>query len=91
MENGEYTYQHIRRRTSRSRSNRKNQERFSHLNEEHIAKMQAFITAKTKAPGKPIEFPSWPERAGVSSGSGTSVRPGRSTGVPVFLPVWIKK
>jgi pyruvate ferredoxin oxidoreductase beta subunit/oxalate oxidoreductase subunit beta len=35
----------------------KNQERFSHLNEEHIAKMQAFITAKTKAPGKPIEVP----------------------------------
>jgi hypothetical protein len=33
----------------------KNQERFNHLNEEHIAKMQAFITAKTKAPGKPIE------------------------------------
>ena len=56
-ENGEYTYQHIPKAYKPVKEYMKNQERFNHLNEEHIAKMQAFITAKTKAPGKPIEVP----------------------------------
>jgi pyruvate/2-oxoacid:ferredoxin oxidoreductase beta subunit len=56
-ENGEYTYQHIPKTYKPVKECLKGQERFSHLTEEHIAKMQAFITAKVKAPGKPIEVP----------------------------------
>jgi pyruvate/2-oxoacid:ferredoxin oxidoreductase beta subunit len=56
-ENGEYTYQHIPKTYKPVKEFVKGQERFSHLTEEHIAKMQAFITAKIKAPGKPIEIP----------------------------------
>jgi len=56
-ENGEYKYQHIPKSYKPVKEYMKGQERFNHLNEEHIAKMQAFITAKVKAPGKPIEVP----------------------------------
>ncbi len=56
-ENGEYKYQHIPKTYKPVKEFLKGQERFSHLQEEHIAKMQAFITAKIKAPGKPIELP----------------------------------
>lgn len=56
-ENGEYTYQHIPKTYKPVKEYLKGQERFQHLQEEHIAKMQAFVTAKVKAPGKPIEIP----------------------------------
>jgi pyruvate ferredoxin oxidoreductase beta subunit/oxalate oxidoreductase subunit beta len=56
-EHGEFTYQHIPKTYKPVKEYLKNQERFSHLNEEHIAKMQAFITAKVKSPGKPVEVP----------------------------------
>jgi pyruvate ferredoxin oxidoreductase beta subunit/oxalate oxidoreductase subunit beta len=56
-ENGEYKYQHIPKTYKPVKEYMKTQERFSHLTEEHIAKMQAFISAKIKAPGKPIEVP----------------------------------
>ena len=35
----------------------KHQKRFAHLQEEHIAKLQAFVDAKQKAPGVPIKVP----------------------------------
>jgi pyruvate ferredoxin oxidoreductase beta subunit len=56
-ENGEYTYQHVPKTYKPVKEYLKTQERFAHMTEEHIAKMQAFITAKIKAPGKPIEIP----------------------------------
>jgi pyruvate ferredoxin oxidoreductase beta subunit/oxalate oxidoreductase subunit beta len=37
--------------------------RFSHLKPEHIQKMQAFIDARLKAPGMPVEIPIPPPRA----------------------------
>jgi pyruvate ferredoxin oxidoreductase beta subunit/oxalate oxidoreductase subunit beta len=33
------------------------QKRFAHLTEEHIAKMQAFVDARVKAPGVPVNVP----------------------------------
>ena len=56
-ERGEYKYQHIPKTYKPVKEFMKGQERYNHLTEEHIAKMQAFITAKIKAPGKPIEVP----------------------------------
>jgi hypothetical protein len=35
----------------------KGQQRFTHLTDAHIAKMQAFIDARLKAPGIPVALP----------------------------------
>jgi pyruvate ferredoxin oxidoreductase beta subunit/oxalate oxidoreductase subunit beta len=56
-ENGEYKYQHTPKEFKPVREYMKLQGRFAHLNEAHIAKMQAFVDAKLKAPGKPVEIP----------------------------------
>jgi pyruvate ferredoxin oxidoreductase beta subunit/oxalate oxidoreductase subunit beta len=56
-EEGEYTYQHTPKEYTPVKEYMKTQERFSHLTDEHIAKMQAFIDAKLKAPGKPVPLP----------------------------------
>ena len=56
-ENGEYKYQHKPREYQPVGEYMKHQKRFSHLTEEHIAKMQAFIDAKVKAPGVPVNIP----------------------------------
>ncbi len=56
-EDGEYTYQHIPKEYKPVKEYMKTQQRFAHLTDEHIAKMQAFIDAKIKAPGKPVPLP----------------------------------
>jgi pyruvate ferredoxin oxidoreductase beta subunit/oxalate oxidoreductase subunit beta len=56
-ENGEYKYQHKPKEYQPVREYMKLQGRFAHLSEAHIAKMQAFIDAKLKAPGMPVEVP----------------------------------
>jgi len=56
-ENGEYKYQHTPKEYKGVGEYMKHQDRFKHLKPEHIAKMQAFIDAKLKAPGKPVAVP----------------------------------
>lgn len=56
-ENGEYKYQHKPREYKPVKEYMKAMGRFVHLTEEHIAKMQAFVDAKLKAPGIPVEVP----------------------------------
>ena len=56
-ENGEYRYQFKPRKYKPVREYLKLQGRFAHLEEAHIAKMQAFVDAKLKAPGIPVEVP----------------------------------
>jgi pyruvate ferredoxin oxidoreductase beta subunit/oxalate oxidoreductase subunit beta len=56
-EKGEYTYQHTPKEYEPVENYMRHQERFKHLSDKHIAKMQAFIDAKLKAPGKPIAVP----------------------------------
>lgn len=64
-ENGEYKYQHKPREYKPVREYVKLQKRFAHLTEEHVAKIQAFVDAKLKAPGMPVPLPvpSTPGRA----------------------------
>jgi pyruvate ferredoxin oxidoreductase beta subunit/oxalate oxidoreductase subunit beta len=54
---GEYKYDHRPKEYKPVREYLKTQKRFSHLTEEHVAKMQAFIDAKLKAPGVPVKIP----------------------------------
>ncbi len=61
-ENGEYKYQHKPKQYKPVREYMKLQKRFAHLTEAHIAKMQAFVDAKLKAPGMPVEIPVPPPR-----------------------------
>jgi pyruvate ferredoxin oxidoreductase beta subunit/oxalate oxidoreductase subunit beta len=56
-ENGEYRYQFKPRKYKPVREYLKLQGRFAHLEEAHIAKMQAFVDAKLKAPGIAVEVP----------------------------------
>ena len=56
-ENGEYTYQHTPKEYAPVTEYMKGQQRFTHLTDAHIAKMQAFIDAKLKAPGIPVALP----------------------------------
>jgi pyruvate/2-oxoacid:ferredoxin oxidoreductase beta subunit len=54
---GEYKYQYRPKELKPVGEYLKHQKRFSHLTEEHIAKMQAFVDAKQKSPGVPIKVP----------------------------------
>lgn len=56
-EKGEYKYQHTPKEYKPVGEYMKHQTRFKHLKPEHISKMQDFINAKLKAPGKPIAVP----------------------------------
>ncbi|GBE14429.1 MAG TPA: pyruvate ferredoxin oxidoreductase [Proteobacteria bacterium] len=56
-ENGEFKYDHIPKEYKPVKEYMKGQARFAHLKPEHIAKMQAFIDAKLKAPGMPVAVP----------------------------------
>jgi pyruvate ferredoxin oxidoreductase beta subunit/oxalate oxidoreductase subunit beta len=56
-ENGEYRYQFKPKKYKPVKEYMKLQGRFAHLTEAHIAKMQAFVDAKLKAPGIPVEVP----------------------------------
>ena len=56
-ENGEYKYQHRPSKYKPVRTYLETQRRFAHLQEEHIAKMQAFVDARVKAPGVPVNVP----------------------------------
>jgi pyruvate ferredoxin oxidoreductase beta subunit/oxalate oxidoreductase subunit beta len=56
-ENGEYRYQFKPKKYKPVKEYLKLQGRFAHLEEAHIAKMQAFVDAKLKAPGLPVEVP----------------------------------
>ena len=56
-EEGEYKYQYRPKEYKPVSEYMKHQKRFSHLTAEHIAKMQAFIDAKVKAPGVPVKVP----------------------------------
>jgi pyruvate/2-oxoacid:ferredoxin oxidoreductase beta subunit len=56
-ENGEYRYQFRPKKYKPVKDYMKLQGRFAHLEESHIAKMQAFVDAKIKAPGIPVEIP----------------------------------
>ncbi len=56
-ENGEYKYQFRPKKYKPVKEYLKLQGRFAHLEESHIAKMQAFVDAKIKAPGIPVEVP----------------------------------
>jgi pyruvate ferredoxin oxidoreductase beta subunit/oxalate oxidoreductase subunit beta len=56
-ENGEYHYQFRPKKYKPVKDYMKLQGRFAHLEESHFAKMQAFIDAKVKAPGIPVEIP----------------------------------
>jgi pyruvate ferredoxin oxidoreductase beta subunit/oxalate oxidoreductase subunit beta len=56
-ESGEYKYQHKPREYKPVGEYLKLQKRFEHLTEEHIAKLQAFVDAKLKAPGIPVAVP----------------------------------
>ncbi len=56
-ENGEYRYQFRPKKYKPVREYLKQQGRFAHLSEAHIATMQAFVDAKVKAPGVPVEVP----------------------------------
>ncbi len=54
-ENGEYRYQFRPKKYKPVREYLKLQQRFAHLADEHIAKMQAFVDAKVKAKPVPVE------------------------------------
>ena len=54
-ENGEYRYQFRPKKYKPVKEYMKHQGRFAHLTEAHIAKKQAFVDAKVKAPGIPVE------------------------------------
>lgn len=56
-ENGEYRYQFRPKKYKPVRDYLKLQQRFAHLADEHIAKIQAFVDAKVKAPGIAVEAP----------------------------------
>jgi len=56
-ENGEYRYQFKPKRYKPVREYLKLQGRFAHLADVHVAKLQAFVDAKVKAPGIPVETP----------------------------------
>jgi pyruvate ferredoxin oxidoreductase beta subunit/oxalate oxidoreductase subunit beta len=56
-ENGQYRYQFRPKKYKPVREYLKLQQRFAHLSDAHIAKLQAFIDAKVKAPGMPVEMP----------------------------------
>ncbi len=56
-ENGEYAYQRKPKEYKPVGEYVKGQARFSHLTEEHIANMQAFVDAKLKTPGMPVAVP----------------------------------
>ncbi len=56
-EKGEYKYQHTPKEYKGVGEYMKHQERFKHLKPEHVNKMQAFIDARLKAPGKPVAVP----------------------------------
>lgn len=56
-ENGEYRYQFKPKKYKPVKEYLKLQGRFAHLQEAHIAKLQAFVDAKLKAPGIPVEVP----------------------------------
>jgi pyruvate ferredoxin oxidoreductase beta subunit/oxalate oxidoreductase subunit beta len=61
-ENGEYKYQHKPTQYKPVSEYMKLMGRFAHLKPEHIQKMQAFVDAKLKAPGMPVEIPLPPPR-----------------------------
>ena len=67
LEDGGYKFQHNPKQYKPVREYVKLQERFAHLTEQHIAKMQAFITAKTKAPESRSRLASSAQGAGVST------------------------
>ena len=56
-ENGAYRYQFKPKKYKPVREYLKLQRRFAHLSEAHIAKLQAFVDAKVKAPGIAMEAP----------------------------------
>src|SRR5512140_501666 len=56
-ENGEYKYQFRPKKYKQVREYMKIQGRFAHLTEAHIAKQQAFVDAKLKVHGIPVEVP----------------------------------
>lgn len=56
-ENGVYRYQFRPKKYKPVREYLKMQQRFAHLADEHIAKMQAFVDAKVKAQGVAVEAP----------------------------------
>ncbi len=56
-ENGVYRYQFRPKKYKPVKEYLKMQQRFAHLTDEHIAKMQAFVDAKIKAPGVAVEAP----------------------------------
>ena len=62
-ENGEYRYQFKPKKYKPVREYVKLQGRFAHLSEAHIAKLQAFVDAKVKAPGIPVAVPTPAPRA----------------------------
>jgi pyruvate/2-oxoacid:ferredoxin oxidoreductase beta subunit len=56
-ENGEYRYQFRPKKYKPVREYLKLQQRFAHLSDAHIARMQAFVDAKVKAKAVPVEAP----------------------------------
>ena len=56
-ENGEYRYQFKPKKYKPVREYLKLQARFAHLSDAHIAKLQAFVDAKVKTRGIPVETP----------------------------------
>ncbi|MBI1989028.1 MAG: pyruvate ferredoxin oxidoreductase [Betaproteobacteria bacterium] len=56
-ENGEYRYQFRPKKYKPVREYLKLQARFAHLSDAHIAKLQAFVDAKVKTRGIPVETP----------------------------------
>jgi pyruvate/2-oxoacid:ferredoxin oxidoreductase beta subunit len=56
-ENGEYRYQFRPKKYKPVREYLKMQQRFAHLADAHIAKLQAFVDAKVKAKAVPVEAP----------------------------------
>jgi pyruvate ferredoxin oxidoreductase beta subunit/oxalate oxidoreductase subunit beta len=62
-ENGEYRYQFKPKKYKPVREYLKLQGRFAHLSEAHIANLQAFVDARLKAPGIPVEVPAPSARA----------------------------
>jgi pyruvate/2-oxoacid:ferredoxin oxidoreductase beta subunit len=56
-ENGEYRYQFKPKKYKPVNEYMKLQGRFAHLTNEHIAKQQAFVDAKLKVHGIPVQVP----------------------------------
>ncbi|HEY5896079.1 MAG TPA: thiamine pyrophosphate-dependent enzyme [Burkholderiales bacterium] len=56
-ENGEYRYQFRPKKYKPVREYVKMQQRFAHLSDAHIAKLQAFVDAKVKTKAVPVEAP----------------------------------